>query len=187
MKLVNYLKYITILLSTWFIIHQVIIISDGLTDTYTKQNYCVIFGNKVNEDGSLSPRLKSRVDRGLELYNQGIVERIFVSGGLGSEGHYEGDKMAEYLISNGVDKEDVEKDNQGVNSRATALNFRDAHPEIDSLIVISQFYHITRAKLAFKQLGFRNVESASSDYFEVRDIYSLVREFFGYYKYYFLY
>ena len=54
---------------------------------------------------------------------------------------------------------------------------------LSSVTIISQFYHITRTKLAFRKVGFENVYTAHAKYFEVRDIYSLAREFVAYYKY----
>ena len=69
----------------------------------------------------------------------------------------------------------------------TGLNFKKLNPDSEKVIVITQFYHISRAKLALKKVGIKNVGGASPDYFESRDFYSLFREFFGYYKYFFLY
>jgi uncharacterized SAM-binding protein YcdF (DUF218 family) len=51
------------------------------------------------------------------------------------------------------------------------------------VIVVSQFYHISRSKLAFRKAGIESVGGAHSKFYELRDVYSLFREFFGYYKY----
>lgn len=74
----------------WFGIHQVIVLTDGLTDENTKTNVAVIYGNTVHEDGTLSKRLKARLDRGIQLYRDSLTDVLFVSGGLGKEGFYEG-------------------------------------------------------------------------------------------------
>ncbi|MFK7908155.1 MAG: YdcF family protein [Chitinophagales bacterium] len=95
----------------WFSIHEISIIVDGLSDEAVQSDYAVIFGNKVNEDGTLSLRLKSRVDKGLELYRDSVVSKIFVSGGLGKEGFYEGAEMQKYLTAKGVPKEHIIVDN----------------------------------------------------------------------------
>ncbi|WP_394776006.1 ElyC/SanA/YdcF family protein [Flavobacterium sp.] len=70
-----------------------------MTDTLKKADIAVILGNKVNDDGTLSERLEKRLECGLKLYRDNRIKKILVSGGLGSEGYYEGDKMKEYLIS----------------------------------------------------------------------------------------
>ena len=170
----------------WFLIHEIVITVDGLAATPKKSEFAVILGNKVNSDGTLSNRLKARVLKGADLYNNTLVEKIVVSGGLGSEGFYEAEKMAETLIKNGVSKEDIIIDNYGNNSWLTAKNFKKLEPNSKSIIIVTQFYHITRCKLAFKKLGIKNVSAVAPNYFELRDFYSLFREFFGYYKYLFL-
>jgi hypothetical protein len=38
-------------------------------------------------------------------------------------------------------------------------------------------------KLAFNKVGFEEVYSAHAEFFEARDLYSITREFFAYYKY----
>jgi len=98
----KYAKAISYFFLSWFAIHSILITIGGLWDDSSEHAIVVILGNKVNEDGSLSDRLKSRVDKGLELYNNGIANQIIVSGGLGKEGHLEGDVMAKYLVENGV-------------------------------------------------------------------------------------
>ncbi|WP_040398659.1 YdcF family protein, partial [Cesiribacter andamanensis] len=62
----------------------------------------VIMGNTVHADGSLSPRLQARLDKGLALYRQKQVARLLVSGGLGKEGHWEATAMEAYLLQQGV-------------------------------------------------------------------------------------
>jgi vancomycin permeability regulator SanA len=177
------LKYIILVSLDWFAIHKTLIIIDGLNDELEPCQVAVIFGNKVNVDGSLSDRLKARVDKGLELYQAGIVQKLFVSGGLGSEGQNEGDKMAEYLITQGVHSKHIKIDNKGNNSGLTAVNFKKEYPKIEKVILVSQYYHISRAKLAFRKSGISLPQGAHCEYFEFRDFYSLFREFFGFYKY----
>lgn len=102
---------------------------------------------------------------------------------MGKEGFYEAQKMAAFLIEKGVKKQDIIIDNYGNNSWLTAMNFKKIAPNSNSVIIVTQFYHITRCKLAFKKLGIKNITAVSPNYFEFRDLYSLFREFFGYYKY----
>jgi vancomycin permeability regulator SanA len=160
-----------------------VIIYDGLTDEIVASDVAVILGNKVNEDGSLSPRLKARLDKGLELYQDSIVKTLFVSGGIGKENQPEGTRMAEYLIAKGVMKDAVVIDDFGNNTRYTVENVRNRLTNQRSIIVVTQYHHITRSKLAFKQGGFNEVYGAHAEYFEWRDFYSCFREFFAFYKY----
>ena len=126
------------------------------------------------------------MDKGIELYKDSLVKEIVVSGGLGKEGYYEGSKMCEYLLQNGIPKKSIIIDNQGNTTTATAINFRRMNLKINSVTVVSQYFHISRCKLAFENEGFKNVKGAHCNYFEPRDVLSTTREFFGYYKYLFL-
>ena len=177
------LKVILAILLSWFIIHELIIVIDGLKSQPVKSEYGVIFGNTVNYDGSMSERLKSRVNEGLDLYKDSIVKNLFVSGGFGKEGYYEAQVMAEYLSQNGVPKSRITIDNEGNNTWLTASNFKKLKPNCKSVVVVTQYHHLSRSKLAFKKTGVEQVSGSSSDYYELRDFYSLFREFFGYYKY----
>jgi vancomycin permeability regulator SanA len=177
------IKLILGILIAWFSIHTVLVVIDGLTDDNMKSDVGVIFGNKVNPDGSLSERLQKRLDKGIELYNDSLIRLIVVSGGLGKEGHYEGTKMYEYLVQNGIPKNRILVDNLGNTTEATADNFKRMNLPANSVTVITQYHHISRAKLAFKNNGYDKVYGGHANYFEVRDVYSIVREFFGYYKY----
>jgi len=176
-------KYLIVVFLAWFIIHTTIIVIDGISDERIPADVGVILGNTVNADGTLSERLKKRCDKGIELYKDSLVKRIIVSGGLGKEGYYEGTKMCEYLVSHGVPKEKIVIDNQGNTTEETATNVKNLKLPIHSVTVISQYYHISRCKLAFKNCGFKNVYGAHAEYVEWKDLYSFLREFVGYYKY----
>jgi len=181
--MIKKIKYIVSIGVLWFLLHEVVIIVDGLTSKPTKSEFAVILGNKVNEDGTLSDRLQYRTLKGLELYNRSLVEKIVVSGGFGKEGFYEARKMATFLIKKGVKEEDIIIDDFGNNSWLTAVNFKTNQHKSKSVVIVTQFYHITRCKLAFKKAGINNISAVAPNYFEWRDFYSLFREFFGYYKY----
>lgn len=179
----RFVKRFIVILTSWFLIHQLIIVIDGLNDDEVDAKLVVVFGNKVHKDGTLSLRLKARLDKAIDLYNSFDIKTIFVSGGLGKEGYYEGDKMAEYLIFNGIPQSQITIDNKGLNTMLTVQNVIKQYPKLESVVVVTQFYHVTRAKLAFKKLGIERVCGTHCDFFETRDFYSLFREFFGYYKY----
>ena len=167
----------------WFFIHSLYITYDGLTNSKQKADLAVVFGNKVNEDGTLSVRLKARLDKSIELYKKNQVKDILVSGGFGKEGYWEGTKMKTYLVKNNIPVEKIIVDNFGDNTEKTVINtIRIADSlKYNKVISVSQFYHQTRIKKLFKEHGFKNIGSASPVYFEMRDFYSVFREFFAYY------
>lgn len=176
-------KVLLILFLLWFFGHVLYITIDGLSDNGKKADIAVILGNKVNEDGTLSERLEKRLECGLSLYQNHRIKKIIVSGGLGKEGYYEGDKMKAFLMANKVPDSVIIVDNLGNNTRATVdntLKLKDSL-HFESILVVSQYFHVTRTKMLFKERGFQNVSSVSPNYFEFKDVYSILREFAGYY------
>lgn len=172
-----------IIVLIWFVVHIAYTITDGLSNNGKNADIAVIPGSKVNEDGTLSERLEKRMQCGLTLYQSGRVKKIIVSGGLGKEGFYEGQKMKDYLLSKQVPDSLIIVDDKGNTTLATVentLKLKDSL-KFESLIVVSHYFHVTRTKKLFRKKGFQNVSSVSPMYFELRDFYSLFREFVAYY------
>lgn len=183
MKLKKWVKILAAVLLLWFISHIAYVFSDGL-DEPGIADVAVVLGNKVNEDGTLSPRLKARLDEAYTLFTLNRVKGIIVSGGLGKEGFYEGDKMKEYLVKKGIPDSLMIVDNKGNNTEATVENTKIICKErgFKSVIVVSQWFHITRTKYMFRKSGLA-VKGAAPNYFEWRDFYAVTREFFAFYAY----
>ena len=180
-------------LLAWLFLHMIYITIDGLRDYDGPADMAVVLGNRVYADGSLSPVLQGRVDRALELYRQGRVPRIMVSGGRGNENgdsHYpEGTAMKDYLVAHGVPADRIIEDNDGWNTYLTAKDFLPVADSlhVHSVIVVSSFYHITRSRYIIRKLGFRNVYSDASRTFHWNDLVGLPRDALAFYKYLLLY
>lgn len=179
-----FIKSIFVILIIWFLAHSIYITIDGLSDKKTNADAAIVLGNKVNEDGTLSDRLKARLDKSIELFNQKRVRTIIVSGGLGKEGFWEGKKMQKYLVKSKIPADKILVDNLGNDTEKTVANSIRLMDGLHfkSAIAVSQYFHQTRIKKLFLKKGFKNIESASPDYFELRDFYSIFREFLAYYK-----
>ena len=186
MKKYKRVMYITIsIFLVWFVIHTLIITIDGLNDDLGKSDVAVVLGNKIELNRTPSARLEGRLNKAVKLYEKGYFDYIIVSGGLGKEGYSEAIIMKEYLIGKGISNDRILVDEDGYNSYMTAKNTKKIMEKngFHTITVISQFYHISRTRLAFSKAGFDDVHTAHSTYYEARDIYSLMREFPAYYKY----
>jgi len=150
----------------------------GLLAQPEASDVIIVLGNEVLADGTASPRLAARLDCALEVYQQGLAEHFFVSGGRGLSGHDEGVVMREYLEARGVNPDHIIVDLEGNNSHATARNAALMMQEHGwhSAIVVSQYFHLLRARMACEMAGMEFVSAAAPRYFELRDLYSLVRE-----------
>jgi vancomycin permeability regulator SanA len=155
---------------------------DGLTDELQPVDVAVVPGNRVNPDGTPSPWLKARLDRTLQLYQQGLFPNIIVSGGTGVEGFDEALVMKDYLVAGGVSPAVIIVDSHGDNTYATALNSAALMHAFSwkSALVISQFYQIPRTKLALSRFGIAQVYGAHAEGLTWRGLISLARELVAY-------
>lgn len=183
------LKFSLILVFFLFLL-AVFILWEGLkNDTIPRDTsvIIVVYGNTVHEDVTLSSRLKARLDAALLISKNYDVKKIVVSGAVGKEWHDEAKKMQEYLQKNGILSEKIFVDSQGYTTKDTSQNtflFVETENIVSIPIIgISQYFHIARVKLSLKQVGFSQVYGFAPRYFELRDIYSLVREIPAYIKY----
>lgn len=162
-----------------------LIVADGLRDELHPADVAIVLGNTVESDGRLSARLQARLDKAVELYRNGLFKYVIVSGGVGVEGFNEAEVMKEYLVSHGVPEAFIIADDEGLTTSLTARNAAQIMKERrwQSALVISQYFHISRTRLAVETYGVRPVYSAHAEYFELRDVYSIPREVIGYVAY----
>jgi vancomycin permeability regulator SanA len=168
-----------------FIITSAALVIDGLNDNVHKADVAVVLGNTVQPDGQPSPRLKARLDKAVQLYRQGLFSNIIVSGGVGIEGFDEAVVMKRYLIAQVVPDDHIFVDSDGRTTYLTAKHSARLMKEKrwTSALVISQYFHIPRTRLALKRFGVLAIYSAHAEFFEGRDIYSTAREAVGYGSY----
>lgn len=164
-----------------FLIALALLLWDGLHDDVHAADLGIVLGNTVHADGTPSPRLVARLERTLELYQQGVFPRILVSGAVGKEGRDEALVMRDYLLQRGVPAAQVFTDSEGKTTFATASNARALMKQrgLKSALVVSQYFHVPRARFALQRFGVEEVYSAHAHYFELRDIYSVPRELIG--------
>jgi len=169
-----------------FILAATLIVVDGLTDDIHAADVAIVPGNTVEKDGRPSARLSARLDQTAALYRQGLFPDVIVSGGVGREGFDEAEVMKRYLIEHGVPEDSIHVDSAGATTRLTARNAARIMRENGwrSAIVVSQYFHVPRMRLALQRSGVTPVFSAHARYFERRDVYSIAREVVGYGAYY---
>ena len=114
----------------------------------------VVFGAGVRADGKPSLALFDRAHTAIDLYVEGVVDRIFLSGGPGPGGQHEVDAMLKMALEEGVPREACELDREGLSTEATAahgaaLLLGEGAP----VYAVSHAYHLARFELAFWRYG----------------------------------
>jgi len=112
--------------------------------------YALVLGSYVYKDGLPSRELAARLETGRQLYRAGLARRIIVSG-LVEPRYDEPDAMAAWLERRGVAPVDVVIDRGGYR---TAASMADAVAAgVQSLLVVSQRYHLPRALYLARHAG----------------------------------
>ena len=112
----------------------------------------VILGAKVEEDGTLSPALEDRLAQGLALYRAGKAPRLLVSGDGENQTRNEVEAMKSYLLDQNVPQEAILEDPHGLNTYASLYRAKHVY-QLETLLVVTQDYHLGRALYLGQQLG----------------------------------
>jgi uncharacterized SAM-binding protein YcdF (DUF218 family) len=176
------LRKFLVIVFTLFLLQTAYLVLDGLHDVVRPADAILVLGSKVKSGGMVSNTLKGRLDQGYALYRSGFSQRIIVSGGLGKEGYCEAKVMADYLERLGVPQRHILVDENGRNTWQSALNFKGMN--FRSVILVSSYWHLTRAKLAFRRLGVPEVYASHARMRpQLRELYSIPREVIAFYFY----
>ncbi len=155
-----------------------VLAADGLRDNLKPCDTAVVLGARVYNSGAPSRSLQTRLDRAAELYREGWFPHILVSGGDQGNGYHQSRVMAEYLRGKGVPPRNITLDLYGTNTYRTAANTAlwMEEQEAQSVVVITQFFHIPRTRLPLRRSGVPEVASARGDPLSPRDISGLFRD-----------
>ncbi|HEX6158933.1 MAG TPA: YdcF family protein [Thermoanaerobaculia bacterium] len=124
----------------------------GVTDYRRPADLIVVLGARAYSDGALSVALADRVRTGCLLYAEGLAPRLLFSGGPGDGAVDEPEAMRRYAVSRGVPDGAIVKDARGLNTEATVRNTL-ALSGAKRILVVSDFYHLPRIKMAFQRQG----------------------------------
>lgn len=127
----------------------------------------IILGCQVRQDGP-SILLRDRLDEALGYLEDHPDMTVVVSGGQGpDEPTTEAQAMADYLVEHGVEEENILLEGESHN---TAQNFKYskdllAQEDIDcsdGVLVVSNGFHLTRARMLAGRAGFDNVSTLAA-------------------------
>ena len=161
------------------------ILAYGFHNDLVPSDVAIVLGSKVETDGNPSPRLRARLDETLDLYQRGMFHDVIVSGGTGVEGFSEAKIMKDYLMNHNIPEASILIDEHGSDTWATGVNGARLMKDHGwaSAMVVTQYFHIARSVFALKENGVTTIHHAHPSFFELRDIYSTLREAVAYIAY----
>jgi uncharacterized SAM-binding protein YcdF (DUF218 family) len=108
--------------------------------------------------GRPSPVFKARLDHALDLFRRGLAPRILTTGGAGGDPQYtEGGVGRTYLVRHGVASEAIVVEPEASSTaESTAAAAEIMHRMgLGTCILVSDGYHIFRAKKMLRDLGIK--------------------------------
>ena len=112
----------------------------------------IVLGCQVWDDGTPSGMLKDRLDRGIELYELGVSNKILMSGDHGRTDYDEVNSMKQYAIDKGVPSEDVFMDHAGFSTYETMYRAKEIFGA-QKVVIVTQEYHLYRSIYIAQKLG----------------------------------
>jgi vancomycin permeability regulator SanA len=136
-----------------------------------KQKTAIVFGSGVDGQGGPSLILQDRILAAVELYKQGVVQQILISGDARFVNFDEVTAMKNYLLDQEVPEYIIIEDRKGYRTYDTCLRAK-AEYQINKAILVTQEFHQPRALYTCNSLGVESVGYAADN-----NIYEDIRWF----------
>lgn len=154
-----------ILLSiSFFYIHFNLGLKEKFPFKKNQTNVAVVLGAAVWSHNSVSPSLASRVDKAVELYKKGIVNKIQFTGGNAPGELSEAEVARDYVKPQGINPHNLWLEKE-TNSTLEQVKFiKDsllAKKNVSHIVIVSDGYHLTRVKEICKFFHINTYVSAS--------------------------
>lgn len=129
-----------------------------------KTEVALVLGASVASNGRLSPVMKERADAAAELYKNGTVAKLLVTGDNATLAYNEVYPVGKYLLALGIPQDDIFLDYAGFDTYSSMYRARDVF-NVTSALVVSQGFHLPRAVFIARALGLNayGVDAAQED------------------------
>lgn len=117
-------------------------------------------------NGRPSNVLEGRLDHALQLYERGYAPTIVVTGGMApGDAFTEAEASRDYLMGEGVPESAILLENVGRDTWQSLQGVDRvlAGTGIDRILLVSDGFHLLRAKLMARELGFRSFGSPAAE------------------------
>ena len=136
-------------------------------DTVPNSQAAIVFGAGLNADGTPTTVLRDRVETAAQLYQNGKIEKILMSGDNRFVNYNEPGAMKAYAIQLGIPDDDLILDYAGRRTYDTCFRAKDIF-QLSEAILVTQDFHLPRALFTCNSLGL-NAWGVSADMRSYRD------------------
>lgn len=148
-----------------------------------KKPVAIVFGAGYYEGGRLSSILQDRVDTAIELYENGKVKKLLMTGTNNTVKYNETSAMVKYAISKGVPPEDIVSDYAGFRTYDSLYRAKEIF-QVNSAILVTQQYHLFRAIYIANNFNINSIGIVSNkrkylkeDWYETREFIAIILSF----------
>ena len=133
-------------------------------ETVPPERVAIIFGAGLRRDGTPTAILRDRVETAFQLYKDGKVEKLLMSGDNRVVDYNEPEAMRQYALSLGVPDEAIVLDYAGSRTYDTCYRAKAVFG-VESAILITQDFHLPRALFLCNALGLEAVGVNSNNFY----------------------
>ena len=112
----------------------------------------LVLGCAVRPDGTPSPMLAERLQKGVELYANGAAPKLLLSGDNGQVEYNEVAAMGNYALEKGVPSQDIFLDYAGFSTYESVYRAKEIF-QAEKILIVTQKYHLHRALYIAKAMG----------------------------------
>ncbi|GAA3500879.1 ElyC/SanA/YdcF family protein [Streptomyces prasinosporus] len=143
-----------------------------------RTDVAVVFGAGLLWNGEPSIFLANRLDAAAELYREGRVKVVLVTGDNSSHHYNEPHTMRHYLIDRGVPHAHIVSDYAGFDTWDSCVRAKKIFG-VDRAILVSQGFHIRRAVALCQGAGVDSYGVSAADHHDAIYYYGATRELFA--------
>ena len=144
-----------------------------------KIDYVVVLGAGLIGE-RVTPLLASRIRKGIKVYKDNPGSKLIMSGGQGpDEVVSEAFAMKNYSLEQGVDEKDIILEDKSTSTEENIIFSKKFIPADKSFAVVTNYYHVYRALVQARTLGFRCIGYGAPTRFYF-SLNAFIREFIGY-------
>ena len=188
LKILNTVLIFLLLITAYILLIPVGIVQYGRNRIYTnieeipQYSVAIVFGAGIVDNRAPNDMLKDRLDTAYQLYLNGKIEKLLLSGDNSTDDYNEPQTMYDYLVFTlDVDPEDVVRDFAGLRTYDTCARAKDIW-NIDKALLISQGYHLSRAIFTCNRLGVESTGYSATKYDYTGEKYYKLRELLAIHK-----
>lgn len=132
------------------------------------ERVAIVFGAGVRPDGRLTRILSDRVNAAIELYKQGRVQKLLMTGDNSSATYDEVTAMQNFALARGVPADDITLDYAGFSTYESCYRSR-AIFGVERAVLVTQRFHLARAVYTCRTLGVKAVGLGTQDWGAYRE------------------